>query len=152
MENLKISPGLVGVAGEYSVAAELCRRGYLASITLRNAKNVDILATNALASRTAAIQVKTNQGHKKVWLLNQKAENYHAPNFFYVLVNLGTESRYPEFHIVPSKIVADAVRKSHSLWLKTPGAKGQARKDSTMRQFLDIDDLYLGRWDLLGLD
>jgi hypothetical protein len=67
MERLKISPGLAGVAGEYSVAAELCRRGYLASITLRNAKGVDILATNATASKTAAIQVKTNQGRKKLY-------------------------------------------------------------------------------------
>jgi hypothetical protein len=152
MERLKISPGLAGVAGEYSVAAELCRRGYLASITLRNAKGVDILATNATASKTAAIQVKTNQGRKKCWLLNQKAEGFYAANFFYIFVNLETESRHPDFYIVPSKIVADYVKESHSTWLKTPGAKGQARRDSNMRLFCDKTDSYLNRWDLLGLD
>jgi hypothetical protein len=34
--NPKPSPQLTGVAGEYFVAAELSRRGYIASITMRN--------------------------------------------------------------------------------------------------------------------
>ncbi|MGE4107732.1 MAG: hypothetical protein AB7F66_10995 [Bacteriovoracia bacterium] len=148
----KISSGLSGVAGEYSVAAELCRRGYLACITLRNAKGVDILATNATATTTAAIQVKSNQDYRKYWLLNKKAEDLVGSNFFYVLVNLGTESRYPEFHVVPSKVIAEFIKRDHQTWLKTPGKKGQARQDTTMRKFVDSDDKYLGRWDLLGLD
>jgi hypothetical protein len=32
----RISSGLAGVAGEYFVAAELSRRGYLATLTQRN--------------------------------------------------------------------------------------------------------------------
>lgn len=149
---MKISSGLSGVAGEYSVAAELCRRGYLASITLRNAKGVDILATNTTATKTAAIQVKTNQDYRKYWLLNKKAEDLVGSNFFYILVNLGTKSRYPEFHVVPSKVIAEFIKSSHQTWLKTPGKKGQARRDNTMRKFLDTEDKFLGRWDLLGLD
>jgi len=42
----RVSPILVGVAGEYFVAAELSSLGYIASITLRNTKGIDILATN----------------------------------------------------------------------------------------------------------
>ena len=38
----KVSSILIGVAGEYFVAAELSRRGYVASITLRNTKGIDI--------------------------------------------------------------------------------------------------------------
>ena len=38
----KLSSLLCGVAGEYFVAAELSRRGYIASITLRNTLGVDI--------------------------------------------------------------------------------------------------------------
>lgn len=34
---------LVGVAGEYSVAGELSRKGYVATITLRNSKGIDIV-------------------------------------------------------------------------------------------------------------
>ena len=46
MSNNKVSSILVGVAGEYFAAAELSRRGYIASITLRNTKGIDIIATN----------------------------------------------------------------------------------------------------------
>ena len=49
--SLSIESTLVGVAGEYLVAGELTLRGYIASITLRNSRGVDILASNADASR-----------------------------------------------------------------------------------------------------
>ena len=38
----KVSSILTGVSGEYFAAAELSRRGYVASITLRNTKGIDI--------------------------------------------------------------------------------------------------------------
>ena len=57
----KIPPVLTGVAGEYFVAAELSRRGYIASISLRNTRGIDILATNQDGSRSINIQCKTNQ-------------------------------------------------------------------------------------------
>ncbi len=38
----KLEPTLVGVAGEYLVAGELSLRGYIASITLRNSRGIDI--------------------------------------------------------------------------------------------------------------
>jgi hypothetical protein len=42
---------LTGVTGKYFVAAELSRCGNIASITLRNTKGVDILCSNADASK-----------------------------------------------------------------------------------------------------
>ena len=39
----KLSAGLSGIAGEYYVAAELSRKGFMASIMLRNNDTVDIL-------------------------------------------------------------------------------------------------------------
>ena len=71
---MKVTKGLSGVAGEYFVAAELSRRGYLASITLRNTRGIDVLVTNADASKSAGIQVKTNQNSIKKWILNVKAK------------------------------------------------------------------------------
>ena len=59
VEKGKLNPILSGCAGEYLVAGELSRRGYIASITLRNSKGVDMLVTNEKATKTAAIQVKT---------------------------------------------------------------------------------------------
>ena len=52
---------LAGVAGEYFVAAELSRRGYIASITLRNTRGIDIVVTNKDATKTVTIQCKTTQ-------------------------------------------------------------------------------------------
>ena len=74
MSTKRISGVLSGVAGEYLVAGELSQRGYIASITLRNTKGVDILASNADASKTVGIQVKTHQGKQKKWVMGQKAE------------------------------------------------------------------------------
>lgn len=148
----KIETGLSGVAGEFFVAGELSRKGYLATLTQRNTKGVDILVSNAAALKSATIQVKTNQGHQEYWLLTKKAEDLHAPRLFYVMVNLGTPTGLPEYHVVPSKTVADYVKSSHATWLKTPGKKGQARNDSSMRVFDITDKKYLNRWDLLDLD
>jgi hypothetical protein len=57
----KIPSILAGVAGEYFVAAELSRRGWIASISLRNTRGIDILVTNQEASRSNTIQCKTSQ-------------------------------------------------------------------------------------------
>src|SRR5437660_12290839 len=39
----KLSTIQAGVTGEYFVAAELSRRGYIASLTLRNTRGIDVL-------------------------------------------------------------------------------------------------------------
>lgn len=56
----KLESTLVGVAGEYLVAGELSPRGYIASITLRNSRGIDIIASNPEATKSVSIQVKTN--------------------------------------------------------------------------------------------
>ncbi len=64
----KLESTLVGVAGEYYVAAELSLRGYLASITLRNSRGIDIIASSADGTRSVSIQVKTSSGGKPKWM------------------------------------------------------------------------------------
>lgn len=152
MSSIRLSKGLSGVAGEYFVAGELSRFGYVASITLRNTRGIDILVSNASATQQAAIQVKTNQGSEPGWVLNENAESFYADHLFYVFVNLKGSQERPDFYIVPSRIVADFVRSDHQKWLKTPGKKGQAHKDSQVRKFRDPEKRFLERWDLLGLE
>ena len=142
---------LTGVAGEYFVAAELSKRGYIASITLRNSKGVDILCSNSTAAKSVGIQVKTNRSSDAHWILNKKCENYFAKNLFYVFVSLNDNQKAPNFYIVPSKVVAKAIKESHDFWLKTPGKRGQKHKDNPMRKFGDRERKYHDRWDLLGL-
>lgn len=152
VKDSNLSAGLTGVAGEYFVAAELSRLGYIATLTLKNTRGIDILAVNLKATKSTSIQVKTNQGRKKEWPLNQKAENLIADNLFYVFVNLKGLNELPDFHVVPSKIVAEHCKTTHSEWLSTLGRKGQPHNDNTMRKYSDHDGQYLGRWDLLDLD
>ena len=147
----KLSSVLSGVAGEYYVAAELTTKGYIASITLRNTKGVDIVCSNADASRSVAIQVKTNRRSYRNWMLNQKSEDYYADNLFYVFVNLNNGDKAPDYFIVPSKVVAKYAKESNEVWLNTPGRGGVKHNATTMRKFYDIDEEYLNRWDLLGL-
>lgn len=147
----KIPPVLTGVAGEYFVAAELSRRGYIASISLRNTRGIDILATNQDGTRSITIQCKTNQTTARKWLLNEKSEEFVSEDHFYVFVALGQSTDRPRFHVVPSRIVAERIRKGHRKWLETPGKKGQKHQDSNLRQFGDPQDEFLERWDLLGL-
>lgn len=146
-----LSTILTGVSGEYFVAAELSRRGYVASMTLRNTRGMDVIATNTNASRSVGLSVKTNKTSKKDWMVNEKAESFHSDNLFYVFVNLKGVGQSPDFHVVPSKVVAATVYASHRAWLSKPKRSGEARKDSSMRRFKDPECRYLNRWDLLKL-
>ncbi len=110
----KLSTVLSGVSGEYFVAAELSKRGYIASITLRNTKGVDILCSDPSTSKAITIQVKTNKGIKRSWILNQKSEECCPNNLFYIFVNLNNNEKHPDFFIVPSKIVSEYCKKNHS--------------------------------------
>src|SRR5688572_27938705 len=86
---LRLSTTLSGIAGEYFVCGELSRRGYVASLTLRNTRGIDILASNADATRSVGIQVKSKQGHKPDWMVNQKVEMVDlAENLVFVFVAL----------------------------------------------------------------
>jgi hypothetical protein len=142
---------LSGVSGEYFVAAQLSRLGYIATITLKNTEGVDLLVTKESAQKSVAIQVKTDQGAGKSWVLNRKDERRSDPNLYYVFVSLKKEEELPDFHIVPSKVVADQIKRDHARWLKTPGRKGQAHNDTSMRRFEDKQSKYVNAWNILKL-
>ena len=50
---------VVGVAGEYFVAAELSQMDIVATLTLKNTPSIDVLAMNLENGKFANIQVKT---------------------------------------------------------------------------------------------
>jgi len=141
----------VGIAGEYLVAGELSRRGYVASLTLLNTRGIDILASNKDATKSVGIQVKTTQGAKAAWVMAKKAEQDLAENLFYIFVCLPPGAT-ASFHIVPRKVVGRYLREGHARWLATPGRHGQAHHDSNVRVFNDRGNEYKDRWDLLGLE
>jgi hypothetical protein len=143
---------ITGITGEHYVAAELSKRGYIATITPRNTHIVDILASSKDGSRTVSIQVKTSSSSLKRWQLGSKNESQHSPNFFYIFVNLNNDDRHPDFHIVESKVVSDIIKRDHEKWLAGKDRNGQPYKDSSIRVFTDENQEYLNNWEILGLD
>lgn len=151
----KQSNVLTGVAGEYFVAAELSKNGYLASITLRNTKGVDILVANENGDRHASIQVKTNNNDSNSWILSEKNEDDDKDHFFYVFVSLNKKNEQPLYFVVPSKVVANFIRLNHQEWITSPGKKGQTHNSTTMRKFVldkETREKYKNKWEILDLD
>ena len=90
----KSSNNLVGIAGEYYVCAELCRRGYLALLTPKNNPLFDVIASTPDGSKTVSIQVKTRSiRNKQGWKLGKDITTKKGnPDLFIVLVNLEYQS------------------------------------------------------------
>jgi hypothetical protein len=145
----KLSKGITGIAGEYFVAGELSRRGFMASITLRNNEGIDIHASNNSGDRIYTIQVKTNQHGGRSWPLSSKVELIKSENLFYIFVLLKGLKERPEYFIVPSITIAERIKEVHSAWLATSGKKGQPHHDNNLRRFDDKEGEFLEKWDLL---
>ena len=111
-------------------------------------KEVDNLAIHKNKHKPLTIQVKTKRYQKKQWTLGNKCEGLVGDNIFYVFVSLN-EMDVPHYHIIPSHIVADTVRKSHEAWLKSPGKQGQVHNNNPIRKFSDEQDQYLNNWECL---
>jgi hypothetical protein len=139
-----------GNCGEYFVAAELERHGFTAAVPMSNTRDYDILAISREdPNKQYAIQVKTNTGSKTSWILKDKNEKISNSNVFYVFVNLN-DGGYPDYYVVPSKIVVDYISENHQIWLNTPGKKGQKHNNSSIRTFrLEKDSEYRNAWESL---
>lgn len=130
MKNYTIS---IGNSGEYFVAAELERRGFTAAVPMSNTKDFDILAINRETHRQVALQVKTNRGKSKYWLMNKKSEELFGNDIYYVLISLN-ELEQPEYYIVESNLIAESMQKGYQLWIQEEGKKDK-RHETTMRKF-----------------
>lgn len=137
-----------GNSGEYFVAGELERRGFTCAVPMSNTKAFDILIINRSNNNQYALQVKTTAHRKKRWQLSVKNETLIGDNIFYVFVSLN-ELDTPEYHIVPSTVVASTIIANHQRWLSMPNKKGGKHNDNNIRLFEDKEDQYLDRWDLL---
>jgi len=144
----KLSTQLSGIAGEYFVAAELSRKGFIAAVTLRNTRGADILVSRPGGKKSATIQVKTMQNGRIEWLLTKSDETPKGENHYYVFVALNGRHGQPEYHVVPGDHVAAWCTDNHQKWLKGKKRDGSKRKDSSMRVFRPGEDFRNG-WNRL---
>jgi hypothetical protein len=150
-----------GNASQFYVAAELCRRGHAALVTVGNTPNTDILCSNRSGTKFVHVQVKTfRPGRDKTCTVGAKSEKDYGENFFWVLAGVPEpdESTPFKYFIVPSKVLAENVKQRHDVWLKTPGKNNRKHKDSSIRSVAVRDGAsscfwsvleYEGRWDLM---
>lgn len=101
---------MTGMHGVYLVAAELTRKGFIVSPTLRNAPWADLLVTDPRCARAWSVQVKTNGKAVHYWLLNKDAAAVKSESHIYVFVNIEPDNQAPEFYVVPSAVVAGVMK------------------------------------------
>jgi hypothetical protein len=140
---------LTGAAGEYYVAAELSRRGWLATVTIKNAPGTDVLAQRVDTGAVVAIQTKTSSDGNS-FQLDKKCEVVaREMNEWYILVGLRAEGERPKFYLIPRNIIAGATYAQHVEWLQRP-REGRSVKDTARRALLaKYLAGYEERWDLL---
>lgn len=130
---------LLGAAGEHFIMCELLRREHIAALAPQGVPNTDVVVTDLTGHRLCTIQVKSRRdiGADGGWHMGAKHEDIVGDRLFYCFVDFGKSSvDQPKVFVMPSAIVAEVLKASHQAWLSTPGAKGQRRKDGSMRRLV----------------
>ena len=118
-----------GIAGEFFVAGELSKRGWIATLTAKNTPDVDVLASWPTGDVQARIQVKTRtSAFGYAWRIGRGLKLVGDRDFL-ILVDLGAETEEPTYWIVPTVKAAGLIT-------------GEQIRTRTVGEFE-------GRWDLL---
>jgi hypothetical protein len=147
------SRSVTGAAGEYHVAAQLSQRGWLATVTIKNAPRTDVLAQHVETGQVIAIQTKTSSGGNVFRLTEANEKPSQQENEWFVFVQLQGPENRPCFFVVPHNHVAAMTFTGYRNWLRIPARDGGGHKKSPIRG-LHRSALagYEEKWDLLSLD
>lgn len=105
---MKISKSILGVTGEYYVAAELGKRNIYAQLTLGNQKRADLLIFSDDYDKLLKIEVKNKQGYE--W---PNCKGINQKDSFIVFVDFKdlNETQRPEFYVLNEKDWSELVEK-----------------------------------------
>ncbi|MDN5363983.1 MAG: hypothetical protein PWQ91_1044 [Eubacteriales bacterium] len=144
MAKPQLDKTLTALAGGFLVAGNLCLRGYVASLTLKNYPKVDIFCLNPKNGKQIAIQVKTKRGGKQYYV-PENIDEFDQP---YVFVYIHPDDKV-DFYIVPSQEVARL-----SAWEREKYLQDRPHVSREQPRMLSIETIqkFKDRWDLLGLD
>jgi len=120
-----------GLAGEFFVAAELLKRDYQVSLTLGNAKAVDLFVQRTEDSQPTTVQVKTLRSPNCYLIRSSDVHRDHI----YVFVLLHKPSEPVEYFVVAG---SELCEKRFEVWGKDGGEKAFAGITiGRIRQFKD---------------
>ena len=135
MERKYPTPQQVGRAGELFVAAELNRRGVLATLYLINTPRVDVVASSPVTSKTIAIQVKTKGPQSRAWQGNISRIKEEvcgaADTDFIIFVSLNSLDGVPDYYVCNLREFAQKHLEQHNKWLMSKGGLRPRNKNST---------------------
>jgi len=155
---------LTKMVGEYLVAAELCRRGLLATTFAGNVPDFDIVAVTK-SLRSIPIQVKASA--KGDWHLransfldidyNEKTKTQRITrmkdlnrNLLYVFVKLKTNDKdKDQFYILRAKDLQAIIFNNYKEWLRKCGGK-RPKNPKSMHTAIRLEDIlgYQDNWNL----
>jgi Holliday junction resolvase-like predicted endonuclease len=144
----------VGRAGELFVAAELNKRGAIATLYLTSTPRVDVVATDPDQHNTVSIQVKTKSPRSRVWQANieklKRESREAAESDFLILVDLGDEKEAPTYYICPLRQFAAQHVEKHNKYLAARAGK-RPRNPRSPHTAITMDEVSQGqgRWDRL---
>ena len=98
---------LSGMAGEFLVAGKLFKRGMQVSITMGNAKAIDLFVNNPRNGQTFNVQVKTLRQKN---CFPMRRESIKA-DCIYVFVILNNVDQNEQFFIVPGRTILEDINR-----------------------------------------
>lgn len=96
---------ITGMAGEFLVAGKLFKRKLLVSVTMGNAKAIDLFVHNPKTNKIFAIQVKTLRGKNCFPIRREKIMS----DYTYVFVILNHDEQDEEYFIVPGETILNDI-------------------------------------------
>jgi hypothetical protein len=147
---MKRSTALTAAAGEHFVAFKLSEMGFPVALTRGGSPTVDLIVGDLSGHAAMSIQVKTSSRARRKyvtkpeknhweWDVGRKALTLRGDRIFYVFVDLrGNPDVMPDIFVVPSIVVAEAMKPSYSrfmFWIRESEV-----------------DRYRGRWDSIALE
>jgi hypothetical protein len=102
-----MDPQITSMAGEFLTVGKLFKRGYQASVTLGNAKAIDIFIFNPKSKKMFSVQVKTQRRKNCFPMKKESIDREHI----YIFVRLNNYEDSEEFFIVPGKEILKDVNR-----------------------------------------
>lgn len=130
-ENIEISSGASGSAGEYYALSFLIRAGLIACQTPAGTATYDLLAMSPNAETFTPVQVKTIRNSSR-WLLDESHET-EVENLIFCFVHFTDSMSGSRIFFVPANVVSHVLTISNQIYLAIPGRNGIQRRGSSRR-------------------
>jgi len=144
---------LLGLTGEYYVAAKLSSLGLKVALAANNTPDFDLFVSDGKNQKM--VQVKTTFGPKADWVVSLVEPK---PNVIFVLVLLKSKKDCdcPSYYIVKGDVIRKHQDAGYAVFVENHQKKnGKNSKpppiEKVVNKFKDFEGKYINNWKTLGL-